>query len=155
MSQGSVAMRRVRGLLLLAACASAAMPAAARDTFHDLPVEEAKQSELGAEKLLDVPFYMKGQEHPAVAQDLGVFTSNRRTNAFNKSDEQACEIAFLSAVIALQERARKQGGDAVVEVRSITKHNDLESPTQYRCVAGNLIANVALEGRVVRLGKGK
>lgn len=146
-------MRVLRSLSLVVACVSAALPAEARDTFHDLSVESANQSELGKEKLLDLPFYMKGQEHPEVAQDLGVFTSNRRTNAFNKSDEEACEIAFLSAVISLQERARKQGGDAVVDIRSITKHNDLESPTQYRCVAGTMIANVALEGRVVRLAK--
>ena len=146
-------MRIVRSLAVVVACVSAALPAEARDTFHDLSVESANQSELGKEKLLDLPFYMKGQEHPEVAQDLGVFTSNRRTNAFNKSDEEACEIAFLSAVISLQQRARKQGGDAVVDIRSITKHNDLESPTQYRCVAGTMIANVALEGRVVRLAK--
>lgn len=146
-------MRVVRSLALVVACVSAALPAEARDTFHDLSVEGATGSATAEEKLLDLPFYMKGQEHPKVAQDLGVFTSNRRTNAFNKSDEEACEIAFLSAVISLQQRARKQGGDAVVDIRSITKHNDLESPTQYRCVAGTMIANVALEGRVVRLAK--
>jgi len=146
-------MRVLRSLALVVACVSAALPAEARETFHDLSVESATESALGREKLLDVPFYMKGQKHSKVAQDFGVFTSNRRTNAFNKSDEKACEIAFLSSVIALQKRARQQGGDAVVEVRSITKHNDLESPTQYRCVAGAMIANVALEGRVVRLAK--
>jgi len=146
-------MRGIRSVIVMGVCLFAASPAAARDTFHDLSVDEATRSELGGEKLLELPFYMKGQKHPAIAQDLGVFTSNRRTNAFNKSDEKACEIAFLSAVIALQERARRQGGDAVVDIRSITKHNDLESPTQYRCVAGAFVANVALEGRVVRLAK--
>lgn len=146
-------MRAMRVLMLMGACAFAAMPAGARETFHDLSVEEATRGELGEEKLLEIPFYLKGQQHPPVAQDLGVFKSNRRTNAFNKSDEQACQVAFLSAVIALQKRAQRQGGDAVVDVRSITKHRDLESPTQYRCVAGNVVANVALEGRVVRLGK--
>jgi len=146
-------MRALRSLVLVAACTCAALPAQARTTFHDLPVEDAKQGALGQQKLLEVPIYMKGQKHPKVAQDLGVFTSNRRTNAFNKSDEQACEIAFLSALIALQKRAQAQGGDAVVDVRSITRHQDLESATQYRCVAGAMIANVALEGRVVRLGR--
>jgi len=146
-------MRVVRSLALVVACVSAALPAEARETFHDLSVQEAAESELGKQKLLEVPFYMKGQKHPKVAQDLGVFTSNRRTNAFNKSDEQACEVVFLSAVIALQKRAQRQGGDAVIEIRSITKHQDLESATQFRCVAGAVIANVALEGRVVRLAK--
>jgi hypothetical protein len=60
---------------------------------------------------------MKGESHPKVARELGTFTSNRRTNAFNKSDRDACHIAFLSAVIALQERARSEGGNAVVDIR--------------------------------------
>ena len=99
---------------------------------------------------------MKGESHPKVARELGTFTSNRRTNAFNKSDRDACHIAFLSAVIALQERARSEGGNAVVDIRSITRHNDLDSATDYRCVAGAVVANVVLTGHVVELaGKKK
>jgi uncharacterized protein YbjQ (UPF0145 family) len=127
--------------------------AGARDTFHDYDIQQAISSELGKEKLLDVPIYFAGQAHGAVASDLGIFTSNRRTNAFGKADEQACRIAFLSAVIALQTRAQKEGGNAVVDIKSITKHKELESSIQFRCVAGNVVANVVLSGRVVRIGK--
>ncbi len=42
------------------------------------------------------------------------------------------------------------GGDRVIELKSITKHNNLESATHYRCAAGNVVANVALTGTVVR-----
>jgi len=125
----------------------------ARNTFHDLEVKQAAESEIGKAKLLDVPFYMLGQKHPMMARDLGVFTSNKRTNAFNKTDEAACQIVFLSAIISLQSRARQLGADAVIDIRSITKHNDLESATSYRCVAGNVVANVALTGRVVEFEK--
>lgn len=119
--------------------------------MHDLSVKEARDSELGQEKLLDVPFYMAGQKHGSVKKDYGVFTANRRTNAFGKSDEEACKIAFLSAVIALQQRANELGGTAVVDVKSITKHDDLTSASKYRCAAGGVIANVVLTGRVVRI----
>ena len=147
-------MTRVRQALLVGlSFLFLASFASARDTFHDLDVKEAVESELGQSQLLDVPFYMTGQPHPPVAADLGDFTSNRRTNAFNKSDEHACSIAFLSAVKSLQQRALTMGGDAVVDVKSITKHRDLESSSQYRCVAGNVVANVALTGRVVELVK--
>ena len=145
-------MSTTRGAAILAASLLLSLPAHARDTFHDLDVKQATQSERGA-KLLDVPFYMAGQKHPAVARELGEFTSNRRTNAAFKSDAEACQIAFLSAIISLQQRARKEGGNAVIEIRSITKHNDLESATQYRCVAGAVVANVALTGKVVELRK--
>jgi uncharacterized protein YbjQ (UPF0145 family) len=139
--------------LLASIMALVPMVAGARSTFHDLDIEQAMESEVGKAKLLGVPVYFAGQSHAEVASDLGVFTSNRRTNAFNKSDEHACRIAFLSAVISLQSRAQKLGGDAVVDIKSITKHRNLESATQYRCAAGNVIANVALTGRVVKFKK--
>jgi uncharacterized protein YbjQ (UPF0145 family) len=144
-------MRRVAWLAaILFLCAA---PSSARNTFHDFDAAKAKAEGSGHENLLDVPVYLAGEQHAGVAQDLGVFKANMRTNAANKSDEAACQIAFLSALISLQSRARALGGDAVVAVRSITKHNDLTSATQYRCLAGAFVANVALEGRVVKLKK--
>ncbi len=131
----------------------AASTANARSTFRDLDVKQAAESELGKQKLLDVPFFMMGQKHSKTGRDFGVFTSNRRTNAFGKSDEEACKIAFLSAIIALQSRAEEMGGDAVVDIKSTTKHNDLESATHYRCAAGSVIANVVLTGQVVKFEK--
>ncbi len=59
----------------------------------------------------------------------------------------------MSAVIALQKRAKRLGGDAVVDIESITQHKDLESSTEFRCVVGNVVANVALSGRVVKFSK--
>ncbi|MBW2287748.1 MAG: excinuclease ABC subunit A [Deltaproteobacteria bacterium] len=145
-------LKPVRIAFLIGLCALlSASPAGARSTFHDLSVESARDSETGKAKLQKVPFYMAGQKHPAVAKDLGIFTANRRTNAFGKSDEAACQIAFLSAVIALQSRAQKMGGTAIVDIKSITKHNDLTSASEYRCAAGDVVANVVLSGRVVKL----
>ena len=145
-------MNRIRVAFAFGLCALlTASPAGARTTFHDLSVQTARDSEVGKTKLRKVPFYMAGQKHPGVAKDFGVFTANRRTNAFGKSDEAACQIAFLSAVIALQARAEKLGGNAVVDVKSITKHDNLTSASEYRCAAGNVVANVVLTGRVVKL----
>lgn len=145
-----------RSIFVLAtsvAFATLAPGASGRATFLDLDVQTAVAAGLGRERLLGIPFYMKGQAHPAITEALGQFRSNKRTNAFNKSDETACQIAFLSAVITFQERARSMGGDAIVDLTSITKGNELESATHYRCVAGNVVANVALSGLVVRLRK--
>ncbi len=50
-------------------------------------------------------------------------------------------------------QAEQLGANAVVDIKSITKHNDLVSATQYRCAAGNVIANVVLTGRVVKFQK--
>ncbi len=127
-----------------------AQTAGARDTFHDLSVEAALKSP-SASGMRAIPIFMAGQDHPAAGESIETATSNRRTNAFGKSDEDACAIAFLSAIIALQDRATALGGSAVVDIKSITKHNDLTSATEYRCVSGALIANVALTGTIVKL----
>ena len=143
----------LRAVLIGSIVALAPMAAGARDTIHDLDIEQAMESDLGKSKLLAVAVFFAGQKYAEVASDMGVFTSNRRTNAFGKADEQACRTAFLSAVIALQGRAQQLGGDAVVDIKSITKHRNLESTTQYRCAAGNVVANVVLTGRVVKFKK--
>jgi len=139
--------------LAFLACWVAPSQAGARSDFHDLSVQQARDSETGKAKLLDVPFYMSGQKHGKIAREFGTFTANKRTNAVGKSDEAACEIAFLSAIIALQKRAMELGADAVVDIKSITKHNDLDSATDYRCVAGSMIANVVLTGKAVKFEK--
>ena len=137
------------GLVLILAASTAQ----ARSTFHDFEVKHAAKSEAGQEKLLDVPFYMSGQKHPKSGRDFGEFTSNERTNAINKTDQEACENAFLSAIISLQHRASKMGADAVIDIKSISESGDLTSATNYRCDAGNVVANVVLTGRVVKFGK--
>ena len=143
-----------RSTLALAASASllVASVAAARDTNLELPVAGAKASK-HATALLDIPFYMAGEKHPAVAKKIGEWPTNLRTNAFNKTDEDACNRVFISAIISLQKRAQAEGGNAVIDIKSRTKDNELVSATRFRCAAGNVVANVALVGTVVKLGR--
>ncbi len=126
-----------------------AAPAMARNETIDFPMKTATGYVTTIAD--DIRFFLKGQKHPGVAKQMGVFKSNRRTNAFNKSDEHACSIAFASAIISLQKRAPSLGGDAVVDIVSVTKHDNLESATDFRCNVGSFVANVALTGRVVKL----
>ncbi|HYL24294.1 MAG TPA: excinuclease ABC subunit A, partial [Burkholderiales bacterium] len=88
-----------------------------------------------------------------VAKTIGEYTSNKKTNAFNKSDQEACDIAFISAAVSLQQRAKQEGGNAVVNIHSVYKNDKFESPTEYLCGAGALMAGVALRGTVVTLGE--
>ena len=86
-----------------------------------------------------------------VAKNHGEFRTNKKTNAFGKSDERACNWAFLSAMITLRNRAIAEGGNAVINIRSNYKNNVSSSETTYQCGAGNVIAGVALIGDVVTL----
>jgi uncharacterized protein YbjQ (UPF0145 family) len=129
-----------------------AFPAFARNTQHMyqyndlLGTDEAKSKLDGG-----IKFYFGDQSHPELERKLGTFVSNKKTNALNKSDDRACEWAFLSAMISLQQRAIKEGGDAVVNIQSYYKKNVINSATEFECGAGAFIAGVALRGTVVKL----
>jgi hypothetical protein len=139
--------------LLIAVCATAATsPAYARDTVANYPVDLALKSEPGKVSD-DVALYFAGQGHPSVVKSYGEFATNKKTNAFGKSDEAACQHVFLSAVIELQERARKEGGNAVINIKSNYKSEVRESATEFTCGSGAVIAGVALKGDVVTLKK--
>ena len=127
--------------------------AEARNDSVDFPIADAVNMKMGQDRLLDVPFYFKGKKYPAVKSDFGRDRSNRKTNAFNKSDKVACSVAFLSSLKALQQRAQQLGADAVVDITSVTKHQNFQSTSKYRCVVGNIIAHVGLEGRFVTFKK--
>ncbi|POB08294.1 excinuclease, partial [Vibrio vulnificus] len=77
--------------------------------------------------------------------------TNKKTNAFNKTDEEACNWVFLSAMIVLKERAIKEGGNAVVDIKSNYKNNLTSSVDTFQCGAGTMVAGVALTGKVVKL----
>lgn len=136
-------------LLLLA---GVAVPTQARDDRLHLPIADAMaQPEAAARLTGDIQFYWADQSSPKPAQTMGSFTSNKKTNAANKSDKEACEWAWLSAMLSLQERARLEGGNAVVDVHSVYKNAVFRSATEYECGAGAIMAGVALRGTVVKL----
>ena len=72
---------------------------------------------------------------------------------FGKSDEKACNWAFLSAMVALQKRAQQLGANAVVNIVSYYKKEVMSSASQFECHAGALIAGVALKGDFVKISE--
>lgn len=128
-------------------------PAAARDDKIMFPIKEALAAPEAKARLdKGVRLHFGGGFRGGVAKDYGVWDTNKKTNAFMKSDQTACEWAFLSAVLELQERARKMGGNAVVEITSNYKNIPTNSASEYMCGAGNIMAGVALKGRVIKTG---
>ncbi|HCH4005147.1 excinuclease [Vibrio parahaemolyticus] len=124
----------------------------ARDDIGSYPIENALSSEAAKNKLgTAVKFYFGEQKFPKVVEEFGEFKTNKKTNAFNKTDEEACNWVFLSAMIALKERAIKEGGNAVVDIKSNYKNNLTSSSDTFQCGAGTMIAGVALTGKVVKL----
>lgn len=130
-----------------------ASSALARDDRLMFPVTEGMERGKTTKDRIDpeIRVYFGKQKSPAVERKLGEFTANRKTNATNKTDKEACEISFVSAVLSLQQRARREGGDAVINVHSVYKNENRESNTEYLCGAGTFVSGVALRGTVVKL----
>ncbi|SAK58216.1 excinuclease ATPase subunit [Caballeronia catudaia] len=124
----------------------------ARDTVANYSIQSALKSEDGKVDQ-GIALYFAGQTHPGVAKSFGEFATNKKTNAFGKSDEAACQHVFLSAVLEMQERVRKEGGDAVINITSNYRNVERESATEFTCGAGAMVAGVALKGEVVTLKK--
>ncbi len=137
---------------VLIAFLAAIEPAYARDTKHILPIAAAMATKDADEKLEgSVKFFFGTQEYPKVTTKLGTDVSNRKTNAFGKSDEKACNWAFLSAMIALEKRAKQLGANAVVNIVSYYQRVEMSSTTEFECHAGAVIAGVALKGEFVKI----
>ena len=141
---------RIVGCAVLAACVFSV--AHARDDRLKMPIKDAMETVDAKDKLgSDVKFFFGSQASPKPAQTFGSFTSNKKTNFANKSDAEGCQRAFLSAMIALKDRALREGGNAVINIHSVYKDAKFESDTEYECGAGKLMGGVALRGTVVKL----
>lgn len=137
---------------LLVAAAITATPVHARDTKLMLPIEDAMAIKDTAEKTTGtVRFFFGDQPHPKALQKMGGDRSNRKTNAFGKSDEKACNWAFLSSLIALEKRAEERGANAVVNITSDYNGQEVSNPTQFECHAGAVMAGVVLKGEFIKI----
>jgi len=125
----------------------------ARESISEFDVANGLKSP-GQENLLDIGLFFGDKKHPKIDNTISKnVTTSKKTNAFGKSDEVACNRAFLSAIISLQKRASTSGGNAVINIRSNFKHNEYSSQSKFQCGAGNVIAGVALKGDIVKLAK--
>lgn len=140
----------MKKLILAAVLATLTASASARDDVGKYSVSQLLESSKAKEVLLDIPLYFATQKHKAVAKKYGEVSTNKKTNAFMKSDTEACEWVMLSALKALQERAVREGMDAVVNIESNYKNRHFASETEFECGAGSVMAGVALKGTLVK-----
>ncbi len=126
----------------------------ARDDRNLFSLDDALKNDDAMSKLNpDIGLYFGKKSHPAIVKNFGEVMTNKKTNAFNKTDKRACEWAFLSAMISLQDRAVREGGNAIVNIHSYYKRHKMTSETEYECGNGKIIAGVTFKGEVVKLAK--
>ncbi len=146
-------MKQLNFLVVLSALLFGFSASEARNTIHHFSIEEALSKGNETRLKNSIQLFFGDQAHPPVEQEFGTYTANKKTNAFGKSDEKACKWAFLSAMIALQDRAVERGGNAVINIRSYYYKNEFSSATEFECGAGAAIAGVTMVGEVVRLAE--
>ena len=129
---------------------AAALPAQAADRVPHLPFKQAVDAGLASGKLDgSVKFHLAGSGPKGTVLRAGI-VSNKKTNGVGKSDENACLWAAQSALISLQEAAKKQGANAVTNIVSFFRKNEYRNATNFECHAGNIMVGVALKGDLVK-----
>ncbi len=130
----------------------AAGDAYSRDDRNRYSISDAMNLNQAKEKLnRGYTFKFGDQPHGTIAKNHGNFMSNKKTNAVGKSDEFACQWAFLSAMLSFQDRISQVGGNAVVNIKSFYKKNNFVSSTEFECGNGAIMAGVTFTGDVVTL----
>ncbi len=134
-------------LIALTSCATSAL---ARDDIKEFSIADALATEQ-AKNILgdDIKFYFGDQPHGAIAKNFVQVGTNKKTNGVGKTDRQACEWAFLSAMKSLRERAQREGANAVVNIRSNYRNVTSSSTETFKCGSGAIMSGVALLGDVV------
>lgn len=143
-------MKFVAPCLAVLSLSLCALSAQARDDVLDYSVAEALATEQAKAALgSDIRFAFGSQSLGTVTKRYGEFGTNRKTNGVGKSDRSACERVFLSALLVLKQRAVREGGNAVINIRSNYRGNLTSSNDTFKCGSGAIMSGVALVGDVV------
>lgn len=144
-------MKKISLVLIMTALVFCS-PVHARNDFKKFSLENAFALEQFKNKLgNDVRFYFGKQSHAKVIKRIGKWPTQKKTNAFNKTDEFACQWALLSGLLSLKKRALAEGGNAVINIKTNNDHRELSDSKTFECEVGNIVASVALIGEVVKL----
>lgn len=137
------------GALMLCAALSSAQ---ARDSVLYIPLSAVLELPEAKEKLdPGFRFYLAGAKTPKVGKTLGEGVTNQKTNGVGKSDDFGCKWVILSGLIKLQESAKQNGANAVINIVSYYKKNERKDAETIECHAGNIIIGAALKGQYAKL----
>ncbi len=143
---------RISVLAMSAALVAIAPIADARETRHKFSLETAlAKAQASGQLASGVKLFFGKQKYPKPTAQLGSTRTNKKTNFFNKTDQEACDWAFLSSMVALTQYAQRVGGNAVVNIRSNYKNVEFSSESEYECGAGTVTGGTAFVGDVVKL----
>lgn len=123
----------------------------ARNVKYLLPINAAMEAtDIEGKPDGSVKFFFGAEETPKILVKLGSDAPYRTSTTRRTSDDQACKRAFLSALVALEKRAKQLGANAVVNIISYFRKSETSSTTEFECHAG-ASAGVGLRGDLVKI----
>jgi hypothetical protein len=150
----SMTNARLIALVVGGAALFATRTTSARDDRLTFKLKDALEHGEAKQKLNpNIKLFFGGQHHPKPVQDLGDFEAKEKTRSFHRTDQEACDWVFLSAVLKLEEHAQNMQADAIVDIQSSFQGQPFVSDKEYQCDAGSVMADVTLKGRLVKLKK--
>lgn len=135
----------------LALTASLALPTMAAIPRGDLyPISDILGSKVLAPRMTPGIRHYFADQPAKVVSNLGEVSTMRKSGpkaSRKKPDPKGCARAMASAMIALGEQAKAKGGNAVVGVTTLYKHEVTASTTTYRCERGMQLVSVHMVGQ--------
>lgn len=123
----------------------------ARDDKYILPIKAALDSAEPRQKTDgSVKFFFGKHSTPPIASNLGSVKPHGKARTRRSDDIEACNVAFLAALMDFQQRAKKAGANAVVNIVSYYKNIEMASATEFECHAG-AAAHAILRGDLIKL----
>jgi hypothetical protein len=121
-----------------------------RDTLHYPLNKNAIQSAgFKKKKNSSIRFYFDDLKHPKAQLFHCRFSSNKKTNIFNKTADAACQWVLIYTLLSIQDRVRAKGGNAVIERSSYYKKQTYSKTSKVECHANALIASATRSEEVV------
>lgn len=145
-------MPRASSILYLALfCAGTAQ---ARDTVLNIPLEQVLELPEAKSKLdPGISLHLAGARTPKVLERLGGAVANKKTNGLGKTDDFGCKWVILSALIELQEQARRAGANAVIDIASYYKKVETRNESTIECHAGATVIGATLKASFAKLSR--
>ncbi len=102
----------------------------------------------------DVAFFFIGADKPAVKKQMEETLLDKRTTLSLGTQEANCRRVLLAVFRDLQVRARRKGGDAVVNLVSFYRQHYTADSTMIECHSGrDVMAHIILRGNIAQLDK--
>lgn len=138
---------KIATIVAFAAVSLSSLAIAADETMS-MPIKDGLEAGKHTKNTIsdDIKLFFGKQKTPAV--DKKLWEGSTTQKSMRKSKQEHCETAFVSAILRLQDRARREGGNAVI---NITSGGNNESATEYTCTSGRFTGSVQLRGTVVKL----